>query len=116
MSSEVIDVFWFGGRDTIGIVSTKDDITSKMRYFIGVGKGIDVDQDIQYIKNWGTCLEPYHIKGMLDIDKTVSEERANSLISKIDDILMYLEDHLHGDDSNHITVARALLNTLPKYF
>ena len=52
---KILDVAWFSGRDTVGIVRVEDEHDG-VRYYIGVGDGHDESGDIQKIADWGSSF------------------------------------------------------------
>lgn len=48
----MIDVRWFSGRNCVGIVKIVDPYDG-VKYYIGVGQGIDEGFDAQLIADWG---------------------------------------------------------------
>ena len=61
MSLKVLDVAWFSGRDCIGIIACENEVRER-KFYIGVGDGIDKEQDIEKIKNWGSKIDPEYVK------------------------------------------------------
>jgi hypothetical protein len=52
---QINNVQWFSNSlGTIGIIYCTDTITNKNNNYIGNGKGIDIDDDIKTIIDWGT--------------------------------------------------------------
>ena len=57
---------WFAGRDCVGIVQVVEEHEkdtyrqtglANFQYFIGVGKGHDEKEDMQFIADWGTRFD-----------------------------------------------------------
>lgn len=62
--SEIINKWWFTdsfGR-LIGIIKTKDSTTNEEKFRIGIGGGIDEEEDLQFILNHGARLYPEILK------------------------------------------------------
>jgi hypothetical protein len=55
---KILDVRWFTGRDTVGVVKVESDFDGIL-YYIGVGKGLDEQDDMQYISDWGARLPKF---------------------------------------------------------
>jgi len=53
---KIIDVHWFGGRDTIGIVLVEDMTFHYMKAYMGVGRGFDEQDDAKDIAQWGSKI------------------------------------------------------------
>ena len=49
---EILDVMWFSGRDTVGIVRVNVPHEG-IKYYIGTGKGMNAEADKQHIADWG---------------------------------------------------------------
>jgi len=49
---KVLGVRWFTGRDTVGVVKVETEFDG-IRYYVGAGKGLDEQSDMQYICDWG---------------------------------------------------------------
>jgi len=55
MSIEVIDVKWF---NTVGVILAKDDYCSGCyKAYIGVGLGLDEEEDKAHIAAWGSQFD-----------------------------------------------------------
>lgn len=56
---KVLKVLWFGnwGVNTLGIIKAKDNITHDIKFYIGVGRGISEQEDIDTILAGGTKYE-----------------------------------------------------------
>jgi hypothetical protein len=52
---KILDVRWFTGRDTVGVVKVESDFNGIL-YYIGTGKGLDEQDDAQYISDWGATF------------------------------------------------------------
>ena len=55
---KILDVRWFTGRDTVGVVKVETEFDG-IKYYIGVGKGLDEQSDMQYICDWGARLNEF---------------------------------------------------------
>lgn len=53
---EVLDAIWIGnfGYNTLGIIKARDKITFDINFYIGIGQGINEQQDIHNIMAAGT--------------------------------------------------------------
>lgn len=51
--SEQLEVRWFSGRSTIGVVRVVDPYDGP-KYYIGPGQGISEEADTKMIRDWGT--------------------------------------------------------------
>lgn len=64
-----INVTWFTPWTTdlgiIGLVKAKDEITEDIEYYIGVGRGVDIKEDIDTIMKWGAPVYPEHMNNFL---------------------------------------------------
>ena len=78
MTYEFVDVYWY---NLVGIVKVRCSVTEAEKFYIGVGKGIDVEEDIQYIKDWGQKFNPHMkffnkkdvvLEGLIDFVKKVN--------------------------------------------
>lgn len=49
-------VRWFNGRSCVGIVRVNNGY--EVKYYIGVAKGYDEDEDVQFITAFGTTFPP----------------------------------------------------------
>lgn len=63
---EIIDTVWFAGKDCIGIVVGKDEITKERKGYIGVSKSGDEKADIEYIAKTGSKVNPVLLQGIVD--------------------------------------------------
>jgi len=54
MSSKHIGHVWFNGRSNIGIVLGHDPIQNKLKAWITTVVGMDEEDDIQHIMEWGS--------------------------------------------------------------
>lgn len=52
MTSEILAVKWFSGKDTVGFVLTRSSVF-EIRAFVGVAQGFDEESDARYIAEWG---------------------------------------------------------------
>lgn len=67
---EFIDVIWFTGLQTVGIVIGKDETTGKIKAYIGVGKGYNEKADIRKIMNHGNRIQKHQAMRLANlIDK-----------------------------------------------
>lgn len=48
---KVLKVLWVGnfGKNALGIIKTQDVVTEKVKFYIGIGKGISEQEDIALI-------------------------------------------------------------------
>jgi len=51
---QVVDVVWFSGTDTVGVVLCKDANLNYVKAYIGVGAGYDEQTDAESITKWGS--------------------------------------------------------------
>lgn len=65
MSLKILDVIWFSGKNTIGIVVCENKIGER-KFYIGVGDGLNAEQDSEKIKNWGSKVNPQFIKNFFE--------------------------------------------------
>lgn len=56
---KILDVRWFCGRDTIGIVRVETD-HGGIQYYIGCGEGYSIEADTLFIAEWGSRF-PYTV-------------------------------------------------------
>jgi len=54
---KVVDVIWITGRETIGLIACESEYDG-MKYYIAAVPGNNLEQDIEYIKDWGTKVSP----------------------------------------------------------
>jgi hypothetical protein len=54
---KVVDVIWITGRETIGLIACESEYDG-MKYYMAPVTGDDLEQDIEYIKEWGTKVDP----------------------------------------------------------
>lgn len=97
MASKVIDSIWHGikipilGMRTIGIVAVQCEVTGKIKFYIGLGRGENTQQDEQAIYNMGVPFYPsivgewlYGIESFVNEGankgRTRGEQRANKMI------------------------------------
>lgn len=57
MSSTIVAHAWLSGRDTIGAIITKDEITGEYKGRIGVVTGVNEEADLQWVKERGSFLK-----------------------------------------------------------
>lgn len=69
---EVIDAIWFGG--CLGIIKTVDTITGELKYYIGNGGGLALQEDIEHIVGMGT---KYTHDGISSLLKNFFEVNTN---------------------------------------
>lgn len=55
--SEIVAHAWLSGRDTIGIVITKDEITGEYKGRIAPVTGVNEQADLQWVKERGSYLK-----------------------------------------------------------
>lgn len=60
---EILDVLWFCGQATVGIVRVNDPLEG-IKYYIGTGKGMNEAADKQHIADWGDYF-PKHAGDVL---------------------------------------------------
>jgi uncharacterized protein YfiM (DUF2279 family) len=53
---ELIGHAWLSGRDTIGVVIVKDDVTTKFSAFIGVVTGVNQQTDLEWVMQRGSHI------------------------------------------------------------
>lgn len=53
MSEPVVMWLCCTGQHPVGLVKRYDDIEGRWKYYIGTGNGVDQDEDIQLILDWG---------------------------------------------------------------
>lgn len=53
---KIIDVQWFNGRDTVGIVLIEDMTMHYVKAYVGVGNGISEQADAEAIAQWGSKI------------------------------------------------------------
>jgi hypothetical protein len=51
---DIVDVYWFGGISTIGVVLMRKDITKELRCYISAVEGTDIKWDIKKIVTVGS--------------------------------------------------------------
>lgn len=68
------NVIWFNHvEQCFGVVRTRDPHTNEVKYYIGVGNGIDEVVDYERIKAWGATFPPeagyalFNREKMLDV-------------------------------------------------
>ena len=54
---KILDVKWFCGRSTVGVVRVQDEYDG-IKYYIGTGEGHVEEADMQYIADWGSTFPP----------------------------------------------------------
>lgn len=57
MESEILDVYWISGIETIGIVAVKNDV-GVVSFRIAKIKGENLNEDKKYIRDHGMKLYP----------------------------------------------------------
>lgn len=69
MAQDIQGVRWFSGRACIGVVRVYDQYEG-VKYYIGVGEGLDEEADIDFIAGWGSTF-PNNVGDVLfDVDKS----------------------------------------------
>lgn len=53
---KIVNVKWFSGRDSIGMVLCYDTITNQHKCYMGVAAGYNEENDVQTIAQWGSKL------------------------------------------------------------
>lgn len=77
---KIIDKIWFtnlGG--TIGIITEKDEVSSEVKSYIGIGEGVNEDFDALNILDWGSPL-PTKILETLNL---TNRKRVSSSAKKV---------------------------------
>jgi hypothetical protein len=72
MSAVFKDVRWYNGYDCVGIVYAHDDYDGP-KFYIGVGRGEDEEEDVQKIMSWGARFDPALGCLMFGVDGEFSE-------------------------------------------
>lgn len=60
--SEIVKSQWKSGTNTVGIILTKNE-EDKYRVYIGLGDGLDEDDDAENIKDFGAKLSWEEARG-----------------------------------------------------
>ena len=60
MNKNYLEVRWICGRHTIGIIAKQS--IGGVKVYIGVGQGLDEEEDIQFILDYGTKMVPDEAK------------------------------------------------------
>ena len=53
---KILNVLWFGGRDTIGIVQVEDEYDGTGYYIGSIAMPTTEEEDSRYIADWGTTF------------------------------------------------------------
>jgi len=53
---KLVDIRWFSGRDTIGVVLVEDMTMHYVKAYIGVGQGNNEQADAEHIAQWGSKI------------------------------------------------------------
>ena len=72
---KILKSFWFGGRNTIGIVVIKND-KKEIKSYIGIGGGFNAKKDEKYISEWGSTVTSEYLREIADmIDDMIDNEK-----------------------------------------
>jgi hypothetical protein len=91
MASKAIGHVWFNGRSQIGIVMTYDDITKKAKAYIHTYVGLDDEDDIRHIMDYGTKFPVTEARALIEGWGTITDAGQwlfidmTSLEAKIED-------------------------------
>lgn len=61
---KLLDVRWFSGTDTVGIVLVEDMSAHYTKAYIGVGQGFNEKADALHIAQWGTKISKKHAEAV----------------------------------------------------
>ena len=61
---KLLDVKWFSGTDTVGIVLVEDMSQHYVKAYIGVGAGLNEKSDAIHISQWGSKITKAHAEAI----------------------------------------------------
>lgn len=76
MASKPIGHVWFNGRSNIGIVLAVDELNNEPKAFITTAVGMDEQDDIQHILDWGSKFPILEAATLIDELGTVTDRKA----------------------------------------
>lgn len=76
MASKAIGHVWFNGRSNIGIVLAVDELNNEPKAFITTAVGMDQDDDIQHIKDWGSKFPVAEASTLIMEYGTITDRKA----------------------------------------
>lgn len=95
---QVLDVIWFSGTSTVGLVQVMDEYDG-IKYYIGAVSGMDEKVDTEYVAAWGARF-PKNVGDILfggddlrngnAVQVPMSKEQAEMMIRVGN---LYLEQH-----------------------
>lgn len=81
--SKILDSYWHSSpAGLIGIVECKDEITKEIKYYIGIGYGVNEEADARYIQRNGTRIYPEIIFKQIGKYRQALENIVNGKIGK----------------------------------
>lgn len=76
MASKPIGHVWFNGRSNIGIVLAVDELNNEPKAFITTAVGMDEQDDIQHILDWGSKFPVLEAATLIDELGTVTDRKS----------------------------------------
>lgn len=76
MASKPIGHVWFNGRSNIGIVLGVDEYNNEPKAFITTAVGMDEQDDIQHIMEWGSKFPVLEACSLIDECGTITDRKA----------------------------------------
>ena len=74
--SRAIGHVWFNGRSNIGIVLAIDEFNNKPKAWISTYVGMDEDDDIQHIMEWGTKFPIEEAQSLIQKSGMITDRKA----------------------------------------
>lgn len=85
MKSILIGHVWFNGRSNVGIVLGYNAVENKLKAWITTAVGMDEDDDIQHIMDWGSSFP-------IEEAKTLIEKHGTMRMSPVEIMNLILEN------------------------
>lgn len=97
MNSILIGHVWFNGRSNVGIVLGYNAVENKLKAWITTAVGMDEDDDIKHIMEWGSAFP-------VEEAKTLIEKHGTMRMSPVEIMNLILENEkisLDPEDGNN---------------